>query len=633
MALEDYLRKGMACFDIEVKHWWTEKPIVYLIAIVSDKGDFVGGEFDIGSESLEAGGRTARYVNFRNCEEALVNWAGNKLYELDMPVIVTQNGLSYDYVVLAKRKGLFRLGPDNAEPKLIQAMRGVMTGEKRRSPASIDADLMWLARNNLDFCLPDYKIETISSLVARFFSAKGEYKKTLTYEEQKVDVEVAQSDKETARRLALYSYADAVTTFETGKLLVPILLNIAKTLQLEPFSVLNERRRKVVVQYESRRVFQNNNRTRTEHIYLQGLKKANLQSGNEKNLDEHTFARNLITAAFAPKFLKGHYKGVAVCHFQLSRGLMDVFAKDVHKAELYGCAAQSENPVEKIIYYKFLDEFVYEALIDILLKNERLVQKKYSGVRNCAELEERVKKGLFEEKKAIGDAEIINIAKGLLFIRKTRNFDAERLERAGITYWGDADIISVERGQVIYKIKDEVLSAGIKIPTLKRWQECDAPRDYTPNIEVKLLRLFIDNIFASAYEKALFEAKNIAKLMVENKISQTDYLQKIRCTDFPENLDDVEQQKQRNRIIAEFDAVPGEEIIFGVSTSPDGGEDFVRYDPITKSFDKPFIPSRQYYMEKIFGKNSKFRKITRACGLDINIMPSLERRSGQKTLF
>jgi hypothetical protein len=602
MALEDYLN-GICSFDIEVKHWWTDKPIVYLISIVSDRGDFVGGEFGIGRNYVESAvGRKAEYLCFNNNQEALIRWAGGKQRELDLPVEMTQNGLAYDYVELALRQGCFKIGPDNSEPKILKlgySDRKSKDGEtltKRRHPAAIDFDLMLWASSNLKFALPDARLETIASLAHNFFGARIGYTKSHTYEQQKIDVEIAQHNPEVAYGLARYAYEDALATFEAGKSLMRIPVNIAKATGCPLFSAFNDRKRKIAVYVGSRKHYELHGAERGERKYLEGDRVSKLKA-------------RLMKEGLEPEFAKGIFSKVLVGYLPMHDSI-HLPAVEC-KSNLLAAAHNAQNPLEKIIYHQLLDEFLAEPLVKII-DDEKYGARKYKA-GSFAELEGRMRGWLAEARKALAGNRLINISKGLLFIEQKESVDA--LVKKGFVPWDYADIVSVESEAVVYKMRNEILSTGIKIPSAKRWQECDAPKDHHPNIKIKAMRSFVENVFVDK-ALALKELGELAKSLASNSIPATDYLQRVNCKELPEDRSDTEQQKLKTRVEKELGLKPGEDAIFGVMDKGDGSKGFVRYDPETKTFDRNFIPFTKHYLDTIFGKQSRMWDIASAVYLN-----------------
>jgi hypothetical protein len=632
-SLEKFIKKieagsGVCGFDIETKHWWTDKPIVYLIAIVSDKGNFVGGEFDIGKNYVEAfTGEKAEYFCFKNNEAALIKWAGDKMRELDPLLVITQNGINYDYVELAERGNFFRIGPDNLLPKKTSASQGVMSRKsysgktltRRGHPSSFDFDMLAWVKNNLRFALPDARLETIVSVAHNFFKAKVGYTKSHTYEQQKVDVELAQTNPEIAYGLSCYVLEDAIASVASGKKFIPIPLKLAQAINCSLNSAFNERNRKLAVFFESRKQYQQQGRPRNDSRYISGIttKAADAKAASSAAtgagvlMTETKLKRQMYVDALAPEFAKGMFKGVAVGYLPLYPSIPQL--AEGCRQKIIELASKAENPLEKIIYSKFLDEFTAEPLIKICRKEDYGLWTKYK-VGGCGELEKQMREWLAAAKQELAGSRILNLSDGLLFLEK--GADTSGIEKKGFVKWADADIISVGKGEIVYKICDELLSTGVRIPSVKRWQECDAPKDYHPNIKIRAMRQFVDNVFADK-ETALKNLAETARALAENKIPLIDYLQRIGCRELPENLGDREQSKIRAVVAKQFDLKLGEYAIFGVSfDSSNGQEVYVRYDPELRKFDRAFVPFTKHYQDRIFGEKSRMWDLASAVYLN-----------------
>jgi len=684
------LKQNVSGFDIEVKRWWTEKPIVYLVAIVSSKGNFVAGEFGIGKKYVETfNGEKAEYFCFKNNEAALIKWVGDKLYELDPMAVITQNGLNYDYPELARRGVLFRIGPDNALPRKLRAMQGVMkrkspAGEpltRRGHPAAFDFDLLPWARSNLRFALTDARLETIVSVAHNFLGAKVGYTKSHTYEQQKIDVELAQTNPEVAYGLARYALEDALAAVETGKRLMQIPLNIAMATGCPIPMAFNGQNRKIAVYFESKKYYQRHGKPRNDSRYLEArpeeyeseaenkerlakikearenLNQTLLKKGVQQGLAEEIInSASLASAsrllknqeldeAFVKKFTnhlkrysglfrikkrddeglrslmyaeelkpenaKGIFRNVVVGYLPLYNSIPAL--AEGCKQKILECSANAKSQLEKIIYSRFLDEFVAEPLVRILQKNNRWLWTKYNTSR-YEELEKQIRGWLAGAREAFGGNRLINCSKGLVFVEQ--NGSLEEIAGKGFVPFGNADIVSLGKGEVIYKIGNEILAAGVKIPSLKRWQECDAPKDYNPNVKIKAMRKFVENIFVDR-ALALRGLSGAARALATGSIPKIDYLQRISCSELPENLGGREQQKLRAVIAKQFGLKPGEDAIFGISfDSANGIPVYVRYDPEKKNFDREFIPFTKHYQDAIFGTASRLWDIASAVCLN-----------------
>jgi len=620
MELEKILSVG--AFDIELAYWWTNNPLTYLAAIVSDKGDYIYGVFPVDkTEFVSRSGRKAEYICMKD-DITLRHAFGKKIGGLDLGVFGGQNILGFDYIRLDRNKDMtFLPGSDNSEAYKTRTRIGGI--ERWRNNTSVDLDTMLIARNYLGMFLADTKLETIAELVDHFFpSVNLQFTKAYTHEELDLEAEKAlKGDAKAAVEVIKYNYEDTIVHYELTKVLMPIMVNIARATESELFSAFNDSKAKLTTNYAARKYYGQ------MHQIMPGSYKKRYDTFKLDDANKKTDKRKDILKEAIPglEAKKGFFKNVFATFMPLYLAAKDLHEKDEPKKKLIESIAKSENPVEKIMCAQIMDRFSAEILADI---QEAKINPAFSfkakfGIYPDA-AEKSFKSGISELVSGINAGNIVNYSKGLLFIEDS---DGKSLAAKGYSNIGNVDLLSVEESGVIYRHGNQIFTSGINIPSKKERQKLDYSNSKKgrANVETIIIRDFIEKFFANpeeAYSELCDNALKIAKAGFDLK----HYIYTINIKQELEDMSDKELNKQRNLVVRHFGAKPGETLMYIRTKSKkymaydpgekkfffiDSGKKYSNYDAKSMKFDNGDELDTEYYHEKIFGADSKFAKIAR----------------------
>lgn len=607
MGLRDYLNKNIGAFDIEVMRWWTANPVVYANAIVSDIGDWIDCILPIDSqEVVSETGRKAQYQCFGEGLDGLDELRKNSTLMLArtaqrirrLGVRITQNGFGYDYPVCNKTPGIFLIGSDNAGPQNLAFRRGIIDSHGRQASAdAIDLDTTWMARAYLLAFLNDAKLETLAAFCDRFMGLQLGFAKLHTYQEQAELVEKALAgDREAATKLAKYNYEDAIVSYLIGKRFLPILFNIADACQVTYFDALNESPKNVALFYTDRVEMSALHRPRNRRVYTE--------------FDDAAHMGAIVDRHVPWTVRKGSAKDVLVAYYPFANNLEAVLQQDPAKQKILELSRNAKNPVEAYMYNLVLEGWVGEILCDLERAQERpdfnaVLRGKYKGhdqktIHNT--LHENVKNSA---SKAFAGTTVLNRYRNIFFLQ---GISEEEAARRGFVPFGTADVISVDKGRVIHKLRGEILSSGIDIPSKKKRIE-EPGKNAECALEVKVVRDFVEEYFENP-ARAFECVYDYARAFAEKKVPVEDLLMRVVKHEEPKNMSPEQQRTRRGRIIRSFDAEIGESIVYMLVPHPTSNDEFfVRYDPAEKGFGISFEPAWEAYRDEIFGVKEVIKEL------------------------
>jgi len=598
--MQDYLTKNSGAFDIEVARWWTPKPIVYMNTAVSGFGDIVDCLFPIdGTKLRSATGRVATYRCHGNGEmdDASLRTGSLKLIRATAeairksPLRITQNGLSYDYPVCNKTKGVFGIGADNSGPMKTSFRRGILDFHGRQmSGDALDLDLMWFSKGYLLPFITDSKLETIAAFFDRNMECNFGFAKMHTYEEQADLFERAlEGDLSAARSLGRYGYDDSIVTYQIGKRVLPVLFNIANTCKVSYFDALNESPKNVAL-------------FSSEHQQFSALHKPNIWS---RPFKDDKAMNSLIKREFKKLQISSINKGltgkVMVAYYPFSNYIKPVLLLNTIKREMMALSRETEHPVEKYMYERVLDGWCGEILADLDHawgddKFNRVLRGKYKGLDRI-DLRQKLADGLSEKiSEAFKDVTVVNRSRNMYFLQGISEKEARR---RGFIVFGNADAISVGPGRIIYNLHGEICSSGIDIPSKKKAFEEPGTNEECA-LKINVIRNFVQDCFEDP-NVAFDRVHETARALAEGQIPQKDLLMRVRKKEEPENQGEEQQDLRRGRIISTYPAEIGESIVYILSEGPAGEELYDRFNPADGTFAFPPEPALQIYENEIFG--------------------------------
>ncbi len=584
-------RKGLlgsaAVFDFEMMHWWTSRPMIFSVSLVSENlGNVIYGLFPSDSDTITAMGMTSKYVQVGSEAELLAKTA---LYLQKAGLRITQNGLGYDYGVADTVRGRFLIGSDNSPPIPVALYRDMLNEHGRNgSRDAVDFDMAWFGKAYLKWLVSDCTLESLAELGDIYFGNNIGFQKIISYDEQAELVERAASgDKAAMGKLNLYNHCDGVTEYLTGTGFVGIPMNIAEALGIEYFDAFHRTPKDVALLAGNLQNWNVLNQPRDTRKYAEWFE----DQGKRGNF---VLKERLDSLPF--EFKRGSVDDVLVAYFPIWNWLGRFVSKDYGR--LAEMAKNAANPLEAFAYYQILDRFVHELLADICLDTpDSVFWGKYGSSRQSIVNAQNEIGDLL--RNAFSGANIVNRYHNLYFVT---GLDVSTAWKRGLVPLGiSSKAINVAEGDIVHCMNNVVLSTGISIPSRKRRAQ-DPGRNNKCALGIMAVRDFVEEYFRNGLMPALSLAHNLAKNI--GKLPPELFAFRVCLNESLEDMG-VEQQQQRRALIAEkFWLKPGESIIVGMS-SKDGVSDFEQYDPAAREYLHDFVPDYDAYLNENFGRVRK----------------------------
>jgi len=464
----------------------------------------------------------------------------------------------------------------------------------------------------------------------------------LTSEQKKLVKQAEQGDESAAFRLCQYNFDDTIMHHELAKLFLPFALNITKISKTDLNSINSFSKKKIAGCLWD---------------YLHLKRTSMLRYGKEKE-KYGDFAINAKTkkgfAWFRDRTIdeklkfetrKGLFKKAYVSYLPFSKGLKDFFNKNELTKKLCDLIDTEKNAISKIIYLQMQDALAIEPLRDLLEIEQRedyeyQFNRKYSFFAgenaNSEELRNAFENELENLVDSLASNKLINYSNNLVFIENIEDDEIKLMQELGFVNLGYCDMISVEKGQVIYKLKDEILCSGISIPSKEKRESLDFEQGQMTNIEKRVLRdvteaLFVDNDGADVVE-------NEIQSIEQGNISVTDYISAVNVTEESKNVSYKAKGKRSVEAVRKLGAKQGEILLYvtvndekikylgyqpdkdrfyyierkSVDGKRSARRKYVTYNKKKKRFSNGMEIDKQKYIEIIFGESSKLTTILRA---------------------
>jgi hypothetical protein len=644
MAIEDILRENVGGFDIETDEYWTPHPRVYMVCLATSKGDYVLDTFHkVDTEKIESAldiTRAAKRLTYKT--EPELRYETSKLMrELGLNVWGGQFVKHFDLPQLLKAKDrLFLPAADNSEP--------ISKGVHDPFPdfginGSIVVDTWDFSRNFFSMFLADNKLETIASFCSKFYDCIHRYIKAESYEDQRALVKQAKlGDESAAWRLGQYCYDDTIMHHELTELFLGYLTKFADISKTFVNHINDCGRKKIAT------CFWDNQHMQRTNVLRSGFEKArydNFDTNNQRGSKKFTwYMDKLMQEKIEFELRKGVFNDARVLYLPFSKGLADFFRENKDTARLLDLTESEKNPVSKIIYMQMIDAFSIEPLRDLVeIDNDQSFEYKFDKkYRKFGAKAENLKKcfhsALDELAAAIDRQKLINISKNLVFLEDLSESEIQRLLSLGYVSLGKCDAISVSKGQVIYKIGDEVLCTGITVPSKKKRITLDYEHGQMTNIETRVLRDVVETLFndiEAAENIALQELRDIQ----QGDVAVTDYISAVNVYEEGKNVSYRANTRRSAEAIRKLDARkgqvllylmiddakikylgydPGEEKFYYIKRSSAGGKRsteraYLTFDEKSQKFGNDMKINKNEYADMIFGKHSKLQRILDAC--------------------
>jgi hypothetical protein len=604
MTIEEILRGSIGGFDIETYGWWTNHPVIYMISLATDKGDYVIDTFDkVNNEAIPSAlyeGRTARRIVCKT-EPELRYRASGLMRNLDLNVWGGQFIKYFDLPNLLKGKDkLFLPSVDNSEPSYTGSTSPFQSFTLNDS---LVLDTWDFARNFFSMFLPDNKIETQASFASKFFDFIFKYVKSESYEEQKHLYRKAEAgDSDSAFRLGQYCYDDTIMHHELTKLYLPFLVNIAKITKNDFNSINSCGKKKIASAFWDYMDLKRTSRLRSN---LQMYNDFDIYASGKKPF--YKFRDETVLSLLSVKEKKGLFRNVHCFYFPFSCGLADFFRQNKATAGLCMKIDEEKNPISKMIYCQMLDALSIEPLRDMIevkraQEYEYVFNRKYGFFAGrqffSSQLKEYFEKGLQGLKQLIfscKDTAIVNYSNNLLFIQAAQG-ETEKLAGGGLVYLGECDVISASIGKVIYKLKDEILCSGINIPSKKKRLTLDYESGQKTNLEIRIVWDAVEAIFSGSNPDEIIGRE--LQAIRDGKIEPTDFISAVRVAEEAKNLPYKTRGRKSNEAIRKLDAKQGETLLYVIVN--DQSIKYLGYEPDKDSF---------YFIERksVDGKRSAER--------------------------
>jgi hypothetical protein len=644
MAIEDILKVGG--FDIETKEWWTSNPTIYMIGLATDKGDYVLDLFkkvDVPEIKSTLMDRTAKRISFDN-ENQLRYYASLMMQDLDLHVWGGQFVQYFDIKQLQKKKDkLFIPSVDNSEPSYTGAS---IPFQSFGLNDSLMIDTWDFARNFFSMFLSDNKIETITSFCSKFYDVIFKYVKAETYGEQReLVIKAEEGDRDAAYRLCQYNYDDTIMHHQLTTLFLKFGLDYAKATKSDLNSINSFSKKKVAAGFWDNLHLKRTTMLRPgkfKETYDNFAPEAKTKKGFSWFREDCLNQKLGITAG---NIKQGIFKKAYAVYVPFSNGLSDFFSLNPATKGLVSKMNAEANPVSKIIYSQMLDSAAIEPLRDCVEVEQRkefsyFFTRKYSffaGEKAHSIMPKDVSSNfshyLDSAAEAIPDS-IINQTNNLVFLESATESQIEEMKKNGIICLGECDALSVAKGEVIYRMNNEIMCSGIAIPSKKKRVTMDYESGQMTNIEKRVLRDYVEAVFDST-ENAQSIVDTELSNIEQDLVSETDYISAVKVTEDSKNTTYRAKGRTGAEAVRMLDAKKDETLLYLMADSPDipflayqpdkdrfyyierTSEDgarharrkYVSYNEKTKEFSNGLKIDKQEYLNKIFGRGSRLSRL------------------------
>ncbi len=584
---------SVCAFDIERMLWWTAHSMDFLHAIVSDKKDYILSLFPHKETQMQGShGRTAEYISFGNGGKDLAELRKNSILMTSVSsrilrqfdTRITQNGLGYDFPQCAKT-GVFTIGSDGSSPRKIPFRRVMNDNSLECSRDAIDLDLVWMGRGYfIGSFLPDAKLETLANFMDSFLHLDCRFKKLFSYEEQNRLVEKCmEGDPQAIKDISVYNYNDAITTKIPGEALRPVLDHIASEAKISRFDAYHQVPADVALMSSRREHWRTLHKERDERDVdlirdkIDPMDKFRKATDELMHFDKAKGIERNVLVAYAPWKVKG--------------------LKDVVNAQ------DAPNVIAEYMFERVNEGRVEELLCDLELVKQKPITARF--------VEGKYHTLIRELNQALSDAQegmvarvcrsVVNRYNNLYFLR---NMPEESARSLGFVPFGYADVLSLGKEQVVYRLRGELCSSGVLVPSEKRCaMEPGTNRNssFKINLERKCAELCLENpnIAIDIVRTAQFDLLNgrVPEALLRQRII------KRRDTD---KIGVLQQRNISGQVLEEFPAEEGESIIY-----LKGKEKYLRHHQASGVRDEGEL-HLEMYAQDIMGNESLVLKLLSA---------------------
>lgn len=590
----DHLLQRRISYDEETSLWWEGRTLIHSLAAGGPRGYVVYTIFQTKATRIEAGGVVAEVRSFNTGER---DWDELRLVSRRMmfeaakvikaaELRITQNGLGYDNP-MANKPGLFPIGSDNSGAQTIPFRRGIIDTYGRQGSAdAVDFDLMWMVRANLMAFQTDAKIETTSAFSRLFFDLGPKYVKLHTYQDQIKLAERARNGDEAATlEDARYNVEDTRETELIAAAYAPIRLNIAAVCKVPYFDAFNESPKSIALSYTDRVHMSAVHTPRDRQLYA--------------DFDEGKVMARLTDRALGWKHRQGLHKGVLVAYYPFAEHLAPVLKNDATMASLLELARNAKNPVEAYMYHLVCEGWAGEMLCDIERAKEypgydKVVWGKYG--RTSSDIERLMQENLSGLRLRFANAHVVNRYQNLFFLQQLGPKEAGA---RGFVVFGEADVLSIAKESLTYRLGGEICSSGISIPSAKRRVEAPGTNPRCA-LEIAAVRDVVERCFDDPAD-AMRRAFDYAHQLASGKADLSSLVMKATMHEAPKHSTPAQQRTRRGRVLASFPELkPGESVSYYVA-DVNGQEGFLPYNLAEHCSEFPMEPWLKWYQDRLFG--------------------------------
>ncbi len=542
----------------------------------------------------------------------------------DLPQVLRGNNR---FIKLFKSDGVFRADPDNSEWKYDS--KGPWLTNFKCIPSR--ADTLKPCINYLSQLTADNKLETIGNALDFLVELGVGFEKSILGYGDLEDIigRAEQGNKEAAYQAALYAYEDNIAQLRIVEYFTSIFRKVSKCLDIEQDIVFRASKSRLASLWWDRYLYK---------------KRGTVTHAAQRNVyhdfDVEKSKRRALNLAFKRvhgiKFepAKGIFEDVAIFFTPYyTEGTMSVIEKHEDKSlhRLYQTMISSEDLIERVILQQILDQLAIHYLVDAkrVKKSDEYDSElwhRYGISWTGRDNETSNANVIIDEfrKKMDGIAQLfdktqpINHTGNLLFVDATDENLVQRLKDYNFTYIGTGNIISVEKGRVIYCLRKDrkmhTASVGFEIESPKKRVSSDnVLQGFNPNV--------YDNFIYDLGDIYFREGQDTARQLLQGFIRDFEslppqaFFMTLTAGQNLENYAASFRRTKRFRIMDKLGMRKGQRRVI-IFESPDGEilEPVVVDTSNPQSWQelKPYVPC---YQALIFDKKRNLYQLCKALGI------------------